>query len=202
MVFEGFRDEEKGIMKLVLRRVLEKDLETLYQYRNAPDIWKWCRQYSPLHWDNHIAWFKNQSKDPKLSMFVIDAMDESLWPIGVVGLTDIDLVNRRAEFSCYVGPGWQALGVAQAALRCLFNHGFHDLGLNRIWGEVFDENPAFHIFTKKLGMEFEGTRKEFYYRDGRYINCHLISIDSRGFELHSASEAQSVSDNAPICRLG
>lgn len=94
---------------------------------------------------------------------------------GVVGLTDIDYVNSRAEFSCYVDPDLQGRGLGRAALLALFKHGFEDLGLNSIWGESFDGNPALKLF-ESLGMKKDGIRRNFYYRGGRFIDAHLISI--------------------------
>lgn len=136
----------------------------------------------------HLSWFKKQAFDPKLSMFSV--LDEKGRLAGVCGLTDIDLLNRRAEFSCYIEPMKQGADLGSRTLKTLFMHGFKDLGLNRIWGETFVDNPAFDLFTKRLGMDFEGTRKEFYYRDGHFIDAHLVGIGATKFlDLHGNKKA-------------
>ncbi len=135
----------------------------------------------------HLNWYKNQVFDAKLSMFVV--LDHQSRMCGVCGLTDIDMINRRAEFSCYIDPMLQGAGLGSITLKTLFMHGFKDLGLNRIWGETFVDNPAFDLFTKRLGMEHEGSRKGYYYVDGRFVDCHLVSIDSAKFlELHGTKK--------------
>lgn len=173
---------------VTLRRIESADLSAMFKWRNDLRIWQWCRQSSPLHWDNHISWFDRQSKDDRLSMFMVVKDSKA---VGVCGLTDIDLINRRAEFSLYIDPDCQKKGLGQASLKTLFCHGFRDLGLNRIWGETYDGNPAIFLFIRKLGMDLEGTRKEFYYRDGRFIDSHLIGINATKFySLFNFKKAQ------------
>jgi RimJ/RimL family protein N-acetyltransferase len=161
-----------------IRRLDEKDLKPALKCRNDPRVFTWCRQYAPLHEWQHRNWFHNQSIDKTMEMFAIDYYDEFA---GVCGLTGIDMLNRRAEFSCYVSPDKQGKGIGKAALIKLFTFGFYSLGLNRIWGEVFDGNHAYNTFMK-LGMEDEGRRKEFYYRDGRFIDANLVSIGREQFD--------------------
>lgn len=142
------------------------------QWRNDPKIWKWCRQNDVISTQAQEAWFERQAKDPSIKMYMIEAEGKS---VGVAGLTSIDLWNRRAEFSLYIAPGFQGLGYGSKALQTLFDHGFRNLGLNCIWGETFEGNPAARIF-EKLGVMKEGTRRAFYFRDGKHIDAHLYSV--------------------------
>jgi RimJ/RimL family protein N-acetyltransferase len=168
-----------------LRRLREADLGRMFHIRNNPAVYDWCRQWAPLHWDNHLAWYHAQAKDRSLEMFAME--DASTNFVGVCGLTSIDHVNSRAEFSLYIDPEHHKKGLGHKALLELFKIGFFKLNLNRIWGETFDGNPALKLF-KKLGMQIEGIRKEFYYRDGNYIDCYLISMSRREFRAHLSGE--------------
>lgn len=165
-------------MAISLRRLTEADLLPTFVARNNPSVYKWCRQNAPMHWAKHQEWFKWQANDPHTSMF---ALERHGVVMGVCGLTSIDYVNSRAEFSHYTIPSHQGKGYAKEALDQLFYYGFCHLGLNRIWGEVFEGNPALTLFTDYLGMKIDGVREEFYYRDGRYIDATLVSIGSANF---------------------
>lgn len=147
--------------------------EKLRVWRNNPEIYKWCRQVSPLEKFEHIAWIKSlENGRDDVKMF-------SIWvnkcPIGACGLTSIDHINRRAEFSLYIARGAQGNSFGKKALKTLLGHGFGSLNLNLIWGETFDGNPAAKMF-EKLGFKKEGTRREFYFKNGKYIDAHLYSI--------------------------
>lgn len=168
-----------------LRRLSEKDLHQTFVMRNDPEIYKWCRQWAPLHESNHVSWLAAQAKDKSMEMFAIERDDGCF--VGVCGLTSIDHINSRAEFSLYIARNFQKCGYGEKALRLLFDIGFFKLNLNRIWGETFAGNPALKLF-KRLGMQVEGIRKEFYYRDGSYIDCYLISLSRREYRAHLAGE--------------
>jgi RimJ/RimL family protein N-acetyltransferase len=124
-----------------------------------------------------MRWFANQAEDPTISMFGIFNCDVL---VGVCGFTDISHVNRRAEFSLYIGLEYQRMGYGIQALKTLFHHGYGDLNLKVIWGETLETNPALHCF-EKLGMQIEGVRREFYYKDGEYLDAILISMTREEF---------------------
>ena len=52
--------------------------------------------------------------------------------------------------------------------------------LNVIWGETFEGNHAYDMFLK-LGMKHEGTRRQFYFKEGKHIDAHLVSITRQEF---------------------
>lgn len=160
------------------------NLEKYRGWRNDYRVWKWCRQNDLISEDDQGEWFSKQREDKKIRMYEI--LNDAGEAIGVCGLTDIDLINRRAEFSLYLAPDWQGAGYGTRALRTLLSHGFNNLGLNLIWGETFEENPALEIF-KKLGMKIDGTRREFYFREGRFIDAHLVSITAEEWGKCSTS---------------
>lgn len=164
-----------------LRRIRHSDLPALFDMRNDPAVYMWCRQNAPLHWQRHEEWYQWQAKDSATEMFVLCDDDDTGLIYGCCGLTSIDYVNRRAEFSLYIGKEYQGTGYGQQGLQKLFNFGFNFLGLNLIWGETFEGNPAARIF-EKIGMEKEGVRRDFYWRDGRYIGATLYSLRATNFD--------------------
>ena len=149
------------------------DLDQLRAWRNTKSIYRWCRQVSLITNDDHMYWYKNIANSGKNRMYAIRSGSNKL--VGVCGFTDIDHICRRAEFSLYIGPENQRCGYAENGLKTLFRHGFDDLGLNIIYGETFEGNPALRLF-KKLGMKIEGVRREFYWKDGDFLNATLVSI--------------------------
>jgi RimJ/RimL family protein N-acetyltransferase len=153
--------------------------------RNDPNVMRWCRQNQPLHWGDHEDWFRKQREDPSIEMWAITSKDnagEDIYSlVGVCGLTDIDHLNRRAEFSLYIGKSYWGKGLGTYALFQLFLKGFNDLNLNLIWGETFKDNPARKLF-RHMGMTEEGTRRSFYYKNGLYTDAILYSIKAEEFD--------------------
>lgn len=156
------------------------------EWRNDKNIYKWCRQFTLLSEVDHENWLKKIEIDPTIKMFgiYIDLGIKLYTPIGVCGLTSINLINRNAEFSLYIASKYQGAGLGYEALETLLAHGFYDYNLKRIWGEMYDNNPAEKMFLN-IGLKKEGTLRNSYFRDGKYIDSHIFSIlDNEFFERY------------------
>lgn len=167
-------------------RIKESELPKLLEWRNNQKVFKYTRQFAPLHPAAHEEWFKRQSCDSSMSMFSIHSGSGL---VGICGLTSIDQINRRAEFSLYIGPEHHKKGFGKMALKSLLSYGFNSRGLNLIWGETFDGNPACTMF-EAVGMTKHGTRPDFYFRDGKFIGAHLYGITEKEWKsLNSLRQA-------------
>lgn len=152
----------------------QDDLSDARAWRNNPAIWSWCRQNSLISKANHEKWFDKINSDSSIKMFAIRESEQGGY-VGVCGFTSIDMLCRRAEFSLYISPKYHRNGYAKATLKTLFQHGFMDWGFNSIWGETFEGNPALELFLK-IGMKVEGIRRQFYFKKGKFIDAHLVSV--------------------------
>lgn len=166
-----------GKGKVKLDYLDEKIGLELNKIRNDWDTRKWCRQVGLIDDFQQRTWLENQSKRDDIQMFGIlsDSLAGGYNYIGVCGLTDIDYVHSRAEFSLYIFPEFRLNGYAKKALLELLRYGFNELGLQQIWGETFKGNPAYNLF-KDIGMKDDGVRRHFYFKDGTFLDANLISI--------------------------
>ncbi len=164
------------MVRIKLGPILNEYSAQLFTWRNDESIFKWCRQVDLLTEAGHEKWMQNHQLDKSIKMYSIMNEDNRL--IGVCGFTDIDLVNQRAEFSLYIGPEFQRKGYAKEALNLLLEHGFNHYPFATICGETFVENPAYNMFLK-MGFKHEGTRRNFYFKNGKHIDAHLVSITKK-----------------------
>lgn len=169
--------------------------EVMRECRNDPRINKWCRQVGFISQRDQELWLERQNSDPTVDMLTI--LDSKKNFLGVCGLTSIQPIFRHAEFSMYIHPKQQGNGYGRRALKMLLEYAFGQRALNRVWGEVFESNPALKMFFK-LGFGVEGFRKEFYFKDGHYIDATLISIGVKQFG-HKLSAVESTDKASDIC---
>ena len=167
--------------------VLVADIpEQARDWRNDFRIRRWCRQEGLISKAQHNDWLERIHNDPSIIMMGIEKYQSGRIigepkdikysnPIGVCGLTSIDRKNGKAEFSLYIEPDSRHKGYATKALSLLLKFGFENLRLNRIWGEVFEGNPAMQIF-ERLGFKEEGRQRQTYWKGGRFIDTYIISI--------------------------
>lgn len=163
-------------MTIDLAPIGREDLPQLLSWRNDWRIIDWTRQSDLLNEVEHAEWFERQARDPAIRMYkLIHQGPGKTTDVGVCGLTSIDYRNSRAEFSLYIAPPFQGQKLGKLALAVLLNHAFLNIGVNLVYGETFDGNPAAKTF-EALGMRKEGTRRQFYWKNGRRIDAHLYSI--------------------------
>lgn len=150
--------------------------------RNKVEVRNWCRQFTLISYEEQEAW-QDRIQDPSIKMFSVRVSkpDDAGTQVGVAGFTSIDRQNRSAEFSLWIDPEQQRKKYGAQALFTLLHHGFMDWGFHRIWGEVFDGNPAMALF-EEMGFMHRGKWRESYFRNGKFINSHLIDLLARGFE--------------------
>lgn len=149
------------------------NLEKAHGHRNHSKIYSHCRQHTLVSQQEQREWFERQHKDPTIKMF---AISDGITQVGVCGFTSIDMLNRNAEFSLYVGPEFQGYGYGVKALKTLLRHGFEDWGFKRIWGEVFSTNVRAKSVFDYMGFKTEGTLRKTYWKKGQWIDSHIISL--------------------------
>ncbi len=173
------------------------DAEKARVWRNDWRIMQWTRQSEFISDRDQRAWFDRQAADPTIKMYAVRtrcAGTDEL--VGVCGLTSIDWLNRRAEFSLYIAPNHQRCGYGREALKLLLKHGFENLGLNQIWGETFEGNPAIKLFAE-IGMKLDGMRRDFYWKDGKFLAAHLISILAKEWIKDDSATDDKPGDSSP-----
>lgn len=156
-----------------LTTIEEEDLSAMRKARNDFSTWKWARQPALISERAHRDWYEWQAKDPNTKMYAIRNQNDQF--VGVCGFSGIDWLNQRGEFSIYIRAEHRSNRYATSALRTLFTHGFRDLNFHLIWGETFDGNIALEVF-KKIGMQHDGLRRDFYFKDGKFLDAHLVSV--------------------------
>jgi RimJ/RimL family protein N-acetyltransferase len=174
--------------------------EMIRTFRNDFRIWRWCRQNDLITDQDQERWFKRIHEDPSLRMYAIQG---SRSVIGVCGLTSIDPVCRRAEFSLYIAPELQGYGYGRKAILTLIDHGFSNLGLNLIYGESFEGNHAQDLF-RSIGFKHEGTRRSFYFKEGKFIDADLYSLLFSEWETSLVFKKQQIEQlpEKPCSHLG
>ena len=148
--------------------------DKIRSWRNDYSIWKWSRQNDLLLMQNQTDWLNSLPHRGDAKYYSIVSLTNN--GVGVCGLSDIDPVSRRAEFSIYIAPNEQGCGYAKPALKTLISHGFNNLGLNTIWGETFTENERASKLFESIGFKLEGVRRSHYFKDGKFTDSKLYSI--------------------------
>jgi len=99
------------------------------------------------------------------AVFAIELRREATL-IGCVGL-GCDPENQNAELGYWIGVPYWNRGYATEAALMVVAFGFAALGLHRIKSSYFGSNPASGRVMEKIGMRYEGCRREQLFKEGR-----------------------------------
>jgi hypothetical protein len=106
-------------------------------------------------------------------MFAITDLAGTL--VGACGLCYIDWMRRSADFSIYLGGCYLDDAVAPCAARTLSEYAFRDLGLHRLWAEVYEFDQVKSAFLNAIGFRLDGTLRDAHFCDGRWWNSLMFS---------------------------
>lgn len=107
-------------------------------------------------------------------------IDETNPPIhiGNVCLTQIDMLNKSAEFAIIIGEkeSW-GNSIATKVMEIVFGHGFLRLNLNRIWLGTAQSNVGMQKSAMKSGMRREGIFKNALFINGKFEDDYVYAIN-------------------------
>lgn len=124
------------------------------------------------------AWFDElQQTQGKSTWHFVICLRADGRPIGFCALHTVDHVNGSAELGIGIGePDEWDKGYGTEAMGVLLDLGFGELRLHRVFLHVFDFNDrAIHVY-EQLGFRHEGTKRQAYFRHGRYFDMHVMGL--------------------------
>ena len=102
--------------------------------------------------------------------------------IGSISLHDIDHINRHAFIGIFIGEEeHRNKGYGTESMRLILDYGFKTLNLHNIMLSVHADNDAGITSYKKVGFREAGRRREWVFKDGRYIDVIYMDILAHEF---------------------
>lgn len=172
-----------------LRPIHVSDLTLLARWRNESELRTRTREFRPLTERDQTEWLQRISGPHRTDfMFIADAEVS----FGVFGLCHWSPRDRTAEVSFYVGDvGMRGRGHARRGIGLLHKYGFQELGLDRIWAEVYEFNDASVGLLETLGYAREGQLRKHVFRNG--VRCDSILMGILREEWHGGVRNQEPS---------
>ena len=159
---------------VTLKKLKEPYLELVRSWRNNPEIRQYMYSSNYISEENQKRWFNSIKNDNTKAYYVIHYNDI---PVGVVNLTDIDLINKKCSWGLYIGDmNVRGKGIASKVEQMVFDIVFNQLNLNRLEGEVFADNTKVIKLHEKNGFKKEGYHQQYVIKDGKYRDVISIAL--------------------------
>lgn len=97
--------------------------------------------------------------------------------VGQIGMDVMTNPRRKhvANIGMAIDEEWQGKGVGKALLDSMLVLANKWLAIKRIELEVYTDNQAAIVMYEKFGFKIEGTAKQYAFRDGEYVDVHLMA---------------------------
>lgn len=169
--------------RLLLRGMRVSDAPDMYDYAKRPEVTKyllWSPHPDIAHTRRYLEYLAGRYR---LGMFydwaIIHKEDKRM--IGTCGFVRFDCPHNAAEIGYVLNPDYHGRGLMPEAVRRVLSFGFSVLGLHRIEARYMVENtPSRHVMDK-LGMTFEGVKRQSMLVKGTYRDIGTCAILANEF---------------------
>ena len=191
--------------RIILEYFNTSHVDSFYiRWLNDPEINRYTsRGIYPLTKEDGESYAREAQSDKRIVLAIVLKKDyvQSDWGditryIGNISLQQIDRNNRSAELAILLGEK-HGKGYGYEAAKLICKHGFDQLGLNRIYCGMHEENIGMQKLALKLGMVEEGRSRKALFKNGKFADIIHYGILKEEFYAHCGiDQSQSLPDNA------
>ena len=165
--------------RIYLRALEPDDYKISIHWRKNERIWS---MVGGVHYYVSEAyekqWVEKKIFDPKPNEIILAVcLAGNDQYIGNIYLTDVDYINRHAQFHILLGDEsvW-GKGYGVEATSLMLNYGFNERNLHRIYSQVLTSNTASMKMHKTCGFVQEGVKRQAVYKNGKYHDVAMMGI--------------------------
>jgi UDP-4-amino-4,6-dideoxy-N-acetyl-beta-L-altrosamine N-acetyltransferase len=162
-----------------LRPIEQTDQILVASWRNQPHIVRGLFSHHAPSLVEQQRWFADYLDREDEKLFIIETEQQT--PIGTVGLSKIDLANRRAEYGRMLigNRDYLRRGYAAEATLTLLNYAFDELQLHRVYLKVLADNDAAVRLYHHCHFRLERRFRNAHFAEERFHDVLLMAILSQ-----------------------
>ena len=164
--------------RVFLRSIEKSDATLIHRWRSDAEVAALASIAMPMSLaqvEQRTERYAENIGDERYDFIICLLADER--PIGTAMLFELDRLNGSAELGIFIGEKEEwGKGYGTDAVNALVDFGFGSLRFERIWLEVWTENPRARRSYEKSGFVHEGTLRHDRYEGGRFTDGDIMSI--------------------------
>jgi len=96
--------------------------------------------------------------------------------IGLIGLKDIDRINKKTEIGYWITAGYEGKGIMTESCRKIIQYAFEEFKMHRITIKTATGNSRSKKIPERLGFTPEGIERAGEYLNGEYVDLIVFSL--------------------------
>ena len=163
--------------RIYLRALEPEDLELILRVENDENIWEVSQTQTPYSRFIIKQYIENSYKDiyevKQLRLVITSNEGED---VGLVDLFDFDPKNKRVGLGILILDKERGNNYGTEALEVIVNYTFKNFGVNQVYANVLEDNPASIRLFEKLGFTHTTTKKDWIFEDGVFKDEYLFQL--------------------------
>ena len=152
----------------MLRKLEEKDAPFMLEWMHDEEITAgFQRPFLQATLETVLSFIHNSFDEESQNFAFVNEQDEYL---GTISLKHISHENDKAEYAVVARKCAQGTGLAKQATEELLQYAFTELGLQKVYLSVLEENIRAQKFYEKCGFIREGLEVDAVKINGQYHN--------------------------------
>lgn len=159
-----------------LRAIERSDIPLRTKWLNNPVVKETLLLSVPISEAQGEQWFEKIIKDTSREDFIIVYKEGDI-PIGFAGYIGIDWMHSKAEPFIAIGSvdHW-GIGLGTEIISKILDFGFNELGFNRQYGFMLDNNPGALKMDLRAGFLEEGILKQDVMIHGKFHDRIMLGV--------------------------
>ncbi len=163
--------------RLTLRELCTSDADTLYRELTTPEVkrFMWAPPPSVAAFERFIEWSHAERATGKYICYGVVLRGED-HARGVFELRQLQPGFLRGELGFTITPALWGTGIFTEAAGLLLDFAFRVVKIHRVEARAAIDNDRGNAALRKLGAHREGTLKEAFWRDDRWVDQYLWAL--------------------------
>lgn len=153
-------------------QIEERHLQQILDWRTSEEVTRYMYTDIEYSMENQKKWLEKIRADENGCYFLMEYRDEL---IGFISLTDINWTHKRATWNFYIGNMKYAM-LAGFLGAYMYNYAFHELGLEKLNGEVMDINEGVRKLHLKQGAREVGVLEHHICKQGVWHDVYIFEM--------------------------
>jgi len=169
---------------IYFRAIEEKDCLKMQKWANDPSIQKMLGGWHfPVSGQDQNKWLSSLNCNSINQRFVIELIKKKI-VIGYTTLTSIDWKNKNAYTGLLIGDSkYRGQGLGVEAVMTVMKYAFNELGMQNLDTDIIEYNSiSLKTYVDKCGWTIQGTKKNWYFRNGRWWNKIILGINCNEYK--------------------
>lgn len=164
--------------KIFLRAIEPEDATKVMIWENNPDNWRVSGTEAPYSMHGileYINSIQNFRQSGELRMMI--CLKQNDHAIGTLDLFEANFRHGRAGIGILIGEEDERnKGYARESLELLVEYATVFLGFHNLTANVLEDNTSSIALFESVGFELVGTRKEWFFDHGKWINERIYQL--------------------------